>query len=206
MVKRIQWVVAVMLLAFIAGCGDGPESPKNLVGTAGADSAVLSWDAVDSGVLTTTYNVYRGTVSGSVNGKTRIASSLTATSYTDSNLTPGATFYYQVTARNPDGESDPSNEVQVSPGNLPAPANLATSITAGQVNLTWGAVEGATGYNVYRGTQTGTITGKSKIAAGIPSASYTDPTVTLGVTYYYQVTAIDSSRESAGSNETVVTP
>lgn len=207
MVKRILKVFGVLLLAVTLGCGDGPDAPENLNGVAAADSAVLSWDPVESGAETVTYNVYRGTASGSINGKTRIATGLGATTYTDSSLTTGATFYYQVTAQSSKGESDASNEARVTVGNLSAPANLTATAVAGQVNLTWNAVQGATGYNVYRGTtETGTVSGKSKIAAGVPATGYTDAAVTRGTIYYYQVTAIDSSRESAGSNEAGVTP
>ncbi|MRR34209.1 hypothetical protein EG829_05820 [bacterium] len=207
MAKRILTAVVMLLLAIVTGCGDGPEAPKNLVGTAGSGGAVLNWEAVDSGAEKVTYNVYRGTVSGSINTKTKIASNLTATTYTDTTLTTGTTFYYQVTAQDIQGESEASNEVTLSLGTLPAPANLTASTVAGQVDLAWSAVSGATGYNVYRGTtQTGTITGKSKIATGVSTTSYSDLTVTRGVTYFYQVTAIDSSSESPGSSEVSATP
>jgi fibronectin type 3 domain-containing protein len=207
MVKRILMVVVMLLLAMVTGCGDGPDTPENLVGTAGSGGAVLNWEAVDSGAEKVTYNVYRGTVSGSISTKTKIASDLTATTYTDTTLTTGTTFYYQVTAQDSKGESEASNEVNVSLGTLPAPANLTATTVAGQVDLAWSTVSGATGYNVYRGTtQTGTITGKSKIATGVSTISYSDLTVTRGVTYFYQVTAIDTSSESPGSNEVSVTP
>lgn len=206
MLKRILTVVAMLLLAVAFGCG-GSEGPKNLVGTAGSNSAVLSWDAVDSGTETTTYNVYRGTVSGSINSKTKIATALTATTYTDTSLTASATFYYQVTAQDSKGESDASNEVKVSLGAISAPVNLTQNTVAGQVNLTWSAVSGATGYNVYRGTtQTGTLTAKAKIAAAVSSTTYSDATATPGVTYYYQVTAFNSTSESPGSSEVSATP
>jgi cellulose 1,4-beta-cellobiosidase len=207
MLKRILTAVAMLLLSVTTGCGDGPEVPKNLVGTAGSGAAELSWDAVDSGTEKVTYNVYRGTVSGSINAKTRIASALSATTYTDSSLTTGTTFYYQVTAQDSGGESDASNEVNVSLGGIATPVNLTASTVAGQVNLVWDAVSGATGYNVYRGTtQTGTITGKSKIATGVSTTSYSDLAVTRDVTYFYQVTAIDASSESPGSDEVSATP
>jgi len=207
MLKRILTAVAMLLLAVTVGCGDGPDSPKNLVGTAGSGGAVLNWEAVDAGAEKVTYNVYRGTVSGSINAKTKIASALTTLTYTDTTLITGTTFYYQVTAQDPSGESDASNEVTVSLGGLPAPTNLIASTVVSQVNLVWDAVSAATGYNVYRGTtQTGTIAGKSKIATGVTATSYSDLTVTRDVTYFYQVTANDSAGESPGSNEVSATP
>jgi fibronectin type 3 domain-containing protein len=40
---------------------------------------------------------------------------LTATAYTDTNVTSGKTYFYQVTAENSDGESNGSAEVSATP-------------------------------------------------------------------------------------------
>jgi fibronectin type 3 domain-containing protein len=57
------------------------------------------------------------------------------------------------------------------------------------------------GYNVYRGTQSG---GPYAVlnSSPNPSTSFTDSTVQAGSTYYYVVTAVDSTgTESAYSNQ-----
>ena len=56
----------------------------------------------------TSYNVKRATVSGGP--YTTIATGVTGTSYTDSGLTAGATYYYVVSAVNPGHESVNSTE------------------------------------------------------------------------------------------------
>jgi fibronectin type 3 domain-containing protein len=209
MVKMLRSMVVVLILAVTVACGDsGPAAPKNLVADAGSSSVALSWDSVDSTPETTKYNVYRGTTnSGSLSGKTKIASSLTDVSYTDASVVVNTTYYYQVTAENLKGESVGSTEVTVKVGTLPAPTNLTVTAAVGQVNLIWNTVTGATGYNVYRGTTpSGSLSGKTRIGTGISTANYTDATVTFGTTYYYQVTATDGSGESGGSNEIAVTP
>jgi hypothetical protein len=71
------------------------------------------------------------------------------------------------------------------------------------VTLNWTASTSSnvTGYNVYRGIQSGGPYTKltSSPAAGI---GYTDPTVQAGQTYYYVATAVDSgSNESAYSGQ-----
>ncbi len=207
MLKRILTLAAMLLLGAVAGCGDGPDTPKNLVATSGADNASLRWDAVDAGSEKVTYNVYRGTASGSINAKTKIASELSTATYTDTLVTAGATYYYQVTSQSAKGESGASNEAKVTIGALPPPANLTATVSGGEVNLAWSAVSGATGYNVYRGTtQTGTLTAKTRIATGVAATTYSDSTVTPGVTHYYQVTATNATGESSGSNEVSATP
>jgi fibronectin type 3 domain-containing protein len=66
------------------------------------------------------------------------------------------------------------------------------------VTLNWNAVTGATTYNIYRGTATGAET---LYASGVAVATYTDPTVTNGTTYFYEVTAVGTGGESAPSAE-----
>ncbi len=208
MVKILRIVAVVLFLAVTAACGDsGPAAPKNLTAVAGSTSVALSWDSVDSTTETMKYNVYRGTTTGPLTSKTKIASSLTEVSYTDTSVAVNTTYYYQVTAEDSKGESVGSDEVSVSVGTLPAPTNLTGTSGVGLVQLSWDSVLGATGYNIYRGTtQSGSLSGKTIIGTGISTTSYTDPMVTIGTTYYYQVTATDGSLESGGSNEVAVTP
>lgn len=57
-----------------------------------------------------------------------------------------------------------------------------------------------TGFNIYRGTTMGgPYTRIAQVSA--TQTSYTDNNVTSGVTYYYVVTATNSTDESANSNE-----
>lgn len=57
------------------------------------------------------------------------------------------------------------------------------------------------GYNVYRGTQSGGPYAVLNSAADA-ATTYTDSTVQAGQTYYYVVTAVDSSgNESVNSNQ-----
>jgi N-acetylneuraminic acid mutarotase len=85
-----------------------------------------------------------------------------------------------------------------------APTSLTATAGDAKVDLSWGAVTGATGYNVYRSTTSGGT--YTKIAEGITATTYTDSTVTNGTTYYYVVSAVTSGIESAYSNEASATP
>ncbi|GAC1434485.1 MAG: hypothetical protein NVS1B11_34460 [Terriglobales bacterium] len=71
------------------------------------------------------------------------------------------------------------------------------------VALTWNAStsSGINGYNVYRGSHTGGPYGKINSALD-SSTALTDVNVVSGQSYYYVVTAVDSSgTESGYSNE-----
>src|SRR5499427_11097758 len=73
------------------GGGTPPPAPTGLVATAGNAQVSLSWNA-SSGA--TSYNVKRSTTSGGP--YTTIASGVTSTSFTNTGLTNGTTFFFVV--------------------------------------------------------------------------------------------------------------
>jgi cellulose 1,4-beta-cellobiosidase len=72
-----------------------------------------------------------------------------------------------------------------------------------QIGLTWTAVAGATSYNIKRSTTSGS--GYLTIAT-VTVTNYTDLAVTVGATYYYVVSALIGTSQSANSNEASATP
>jgi fibronectin type 3 domain-containing protein len=83
-----------------------------------------------------------------------------------------------------------------------APTGLNAAAGNAQVNLTWNASTGATGYYVKRSTTSG---GETQIAAQ-STTSYTDNSVSNGTKYYYVVSAYNSYGQSANSAEVSATP
>ena len=81
------------------------------------------------------------------------------------------------------------------------PAGLSATPTATQVALTWNVSTGASSYNVYRGTASGSES-TSPVASGLSSPAYTDTHVTAGSTYYYQVVGVNAVGGSFASSET----
>jgi cellulose 1,4-beta-cellobiosidase len=88
-----------------------PAAPTGLMATKGNKQVVLNWNAVSGA---TSYNVYRGTSPGA-EGSTPIATGVTSTSYTNTRLTNGKTYYYQVAAVNSAGTGPRSNEASATP-------------------------------------------------------------------------------------------
>ncbi|MEJ2147461.1 MAG: Ig-like domain-containing protein, partial [Acidobacteriota bacterium] len=109
--------------------------------TLAADSVTLHWDPNSESDLAG-YNVYRSNTPGS--GYSKLNSNLlSSTSYTDSSLTPGSTYYYVCTAVNSSGlESGYSNQVSYtspSPNTPPVAVNDSSTITVNSsayVNVT----------------------------------------------------------------------
>jgi cellulose 1,4-beta-cellobiosidase len=88
---------------------DTSKSASASLTVAAPHSVSLSWIASSSPGVS--YKVYRGTVSGGP--YTPLASGMSATSYTDTSVQSGNTYYYVTTAVDSSGESGYSNEAQV---------------------------------------------------------------------------------------------
>jgi fibronectin type 3 domain-containing protein len=178
-----------------------PAIPSGLAATPGNAQVALSWTA-SSGA--TGYNVKRGTTNG---GPYTQVGAPTSTSYTDTSLTNGTTYYYVVSAINSAGESADSAQVNTTPVAsvaIPAtPSGLAATPGNAQVALSWTASSGATGYKVKRATASG---GPYTQVGAPTSTSYTDTSLTNGTTYYYVVSAINSAGESANSAQISALP
>ena len=107
-------------------------SAAALANTPGKHTVSLSWVAPVSGCTgACTYNLYRSTSANACAGTpTPLVTGIASTSYTDSTVTLGQTYFYDVTAVGTGGESTCSNEVQVP---VPSPAGAPTSLQ-GTVN------------------------------------------------------------------------
>ncbi|MEM3444705.1 MAG: fibronectin type III domain-containing protein [Thermoplasmata archaeon] len=183
--------------------------PTNLTLTVSATKIFLSWEPPGDigGAYLREYKIYRG---DSLFNKSIVASvDANTTTYVDSNVTPGITYYYHVTAANAIGESEPSNTVSAIPGSVPLPPqNLTAEVKRRSVLLKWDVPldTGApplTAYNIYRGPSTENKTLIATVDAS--TTTHVDFNVTLGITSYYHVTAVNAIGESEPSNTVCVT-
>ena len=90
------------------------------------------------------------------------------------------------------------------PSSAPAaPTGLTATAGNGEVSLTWTAATGAAGYDIFRGTSSGT---EIQVATGVAGTSFADFGVSNGITYYYKVTAGNTGGQSGKSNEASAMP
>jgi hypothetical protein len=82
-----------------------------------------------------------------------------------------------------------------------APGGLTAVAIGNEIDLTWAAGAGATGYNLKRASVGGGP--YIAIATNLAELAYTDSGLPVGVNYYYVVTATNSFGESASSGEAV---
>ncbi len=92
-----------------------PLPPANLAITTLSNQVILAWSA-SAGA--TSYNLKSSLTNG---GTYTLVTNLSGTSYTNSGLIPGLTYYYIVSALNPGGESANSLPVSATPEALPPP-------------------------------------------------------------------------------------
>lgn len=170
-------------------------APSGLTGTPQNRQATLSWTAIPL----VHYNLKRSATSGGP--YTTLAANLTGTtSYTDTAVTSGSTYYYAISAVGPMGEGP--NSASISSGPLPS---VQTTAGRAQVLITWPAFTGVVdSYDVKRSTTSGGpyIT----LATGVTSLSYIDQNVTSGVTYYYTVAAVNAGGETGTWVESSAVP
>ena len=166
-----------------------PAVPTGLSATGGYEQISLSWNASANA---TSYNVYRGSSGNTV---TNFIGSSTTTNFTDSGLSDATTWFYAVTGVNISGESAASGTVSAQ--TVPAaPTTPVATAGFGQVNLSWTAPAGATSYNIYRSTSSGT----EIVMTNVTATSFTDMTV-ADASYYYVITAVGAGGQGATSSE-----
>ncbi|HEU5396159.1 MAG TPA: glycosyl hydrolase family 28 protein [Verrucomicrobiae bacterium] len=108
-----------------------PPAPTNLAAVATNLAINLSWNAVTGA---TTYNLKRGTVSGTY---PVVHSGLSATTYADTDVTNTVSYFYVVSAVNANGESTNSIEAGAAPLPSSQPTNVAVQLSGNQLVLTW---------------------------------------------------------------------
>ena len=177
-----------------------PGAPSGLtaIGTNGAVN--LSWNA---GTGAASYNVKRSTTSGA---ESTIANTV-STSFSDTAVVNGTTYFYTVSSTNAAGESADSSEVTATPNVPPAPpTGLIATAGSNQVSLSWTGSGGAVSYNIKRSTTSGS--GYSTIGTTTdPTVNYTDLTAIKFTQYFYVVSAVNGYGESANSSpEATATP
>jgi fibronectin type 3 domain-containing protein len=159
-----------------------PAAPTGVTAVAGNAQVSLGWTAVAGA---TTYGVHRSPTSGGP--YTPIAAGVTGTSYLDTGVVNGVTYYWVATAVNAAEESGASSQVSATPRAPtvpPAPTGLTATAAKRKIALTWTAASGATSYTVKRGTSTGGP--YTTVAAGVTGTSYTRRCVRLECVYYVQ--------------------
>jgi hypothetical protein len=185
-----------------------PNKPSTPVPASGATNvsttSVLSWSCTDPNGDALKYNVYLGTNSAAP----IVASSVTGTSYSPTNLLPNTNYYWRVVANDSKGGETSSEWFAFStiktttnaPPNKPStpvPASGSMSVST-TITLSWSCTDpngDALKYNVYLGTNSSAPI----VATGITGTSYVPTGLQPGVNYYWKVIANDGKGGTTSS-------
>jgi|GEM_PF-1514250 len=177
-----------------------PAIPQNFVASGQPGSVSLSWNAADYASL---YVIDR---SLSEDGPfTQVANGISGTTYTDTDVINGVTYYYRVQALNSAGASI-SIVAQAMPSDLPTTPTLTVSAADGSASLIWNASTGVgpITYSVERSTTSGS--GFSLVTNNLSTTSFSDASLIDGTIYYYRVYASNVGGDSSKSNEVPAEP
>lgn len=186
-IKSISLLLAMLLLlasffvletgnieAYAASLGKPSVSLSNTSPTA----IKVSWKKVKGAKK---YTVYRSTK------KTKgykAVKTTTGSSFTNTSLKTGTTYYYKVKAVN--GKKSATSAV-VSKKAVPAKVtSVKASAQCSSIKISWAKAKSVTGYEVYYAD---TKNGKYKKLAATKSTSYTNKSLKVGKTRYYKVRA-----------------
>jgi sugar lactone lactonase YvrE len=189
---RIAFLVVFFCFAGTAFAA-GPQFMPGFPLRAGAN-VMLMWMPFPGAL---SYNVYRSDTTG---GPYEKLANAPANNYMDLNVSADKSLYYVVKAVIGGKEGDASPEVVLKGieamktpkfgGHLVTPDN--------KISVRWEANPQAAFYNLYRSE---TEKGDFKLLTSVQDVKYTDANVTVGKTYYYKVTAVNSSNNESPKAE-----
>ena len=179
-----------------------PTQPLALEHTYGDLLIRLKWQPVgeDYDLPVEKYNVYRG----AFDGPSELVGTVATRWYMDEDVEVGVIYYYRITAENPKGQGEPSEELEAMAMVPPGPPTdvLATAYET-FVKITWTPPEfnGASlllEYNLYTGvpgesTSIGVVSSGGVVLVFLHDVSYD------GISRSYYVTAVNAEGESVPS-------
>ena len=156
------------------------SSPSNGA-TNVARTTLLTWSA---GSGATSYDIYLGT-----SNPPALVGNTTSLSYQATSLNGGATYYWQVVAKNGGGTAGSATWSFTTIVNTPAtpvlssPSNGAANVPT-STNLAWSTASGATSYDVYFGTSN-----PPPLVGNTTGLTYAVTSLANTTTYYWQIVA-----------------
>ncbi len=171
----------------------------------GYKSVRFSWEYIPGA---SGYEVYRSTSQGGSYLRVCDLKYPEASSYTGYGLITDKVYYYRVRAyRKIYGETYYSDysAIQTIKASFTAPALKAVSASRSSIRLTWSALPGVSGYELYKSTSPNGRYKKIYTSTSAPCVIFTDKGLKRGVKYYYKIRAygmLKSKKVYSGYSQT----
>ncbi len=193
-----------------------PAAPTNLAGKqSGSPVAVsLTWTNNATYPAATEVTIQRATNAAFTQNLVVFTTGPTATSYTDTTVSTGTTYYYRVRAEDSAGYSAWSNTVTVQVvAPLTPPTNLAvkgfaTNATQASVNMTWveAPTTTVTGFTIQLATNSSFTAGLKTVTVSRFTKAYSFTVLSRRTKYYVRIQALNGSVTSSWVTANVTTP
>jgi fibronectin type 3 domain-containing protein len=174
-----------------------PPVPQNIKVSINSGAAFITWDSVP---YAQAYRIYRGAGAGSIALSLFNVVKSSQISDVDSSIKNFSIYYYYaVAAVNQGGEGGKSSIISVQFSSNPpvAPQNFSASGTAFGISLSWTKPSSIVDSSIlYRSLDSGKTFSKLTLTTG---STYFD-SVTSGILYFYEISAINSAGEGTKSS------
>ncbi len=201
----LRWIVpgtshaALLPFSLPPAAQQAPAAPTGLAATGVSASQInLQWNAVEG---ETSYKVLRLGSDGL--SYSQIGTTTTATTFSDTGLSAGSAYTYEIIAVNSAGNSPataPASASTQTQSGAPGMPVITSAIPTGTTAaITWGAVSSATSYLLERSSDG--VSGWTSVGT-TAATTLTDTALTNATTYFYRVTA--SNGAGAGSPSAAV--
>ena len=150
-------------------------------------SLVIKWDRISEADY---YEVYRATSKNGTYTKIKTINNAKTTSYTNTRLNCGTTYYYIVKSyKKINSQKVCIGESEVSSAKvIPITTSIKTAKTQkNKVTLKWKKVSGVSGYEVYRATSKSGKYKKVKTITNSSKTTYVNENLKTGKKYYYKI-------------------
>ncbi len=202
--RRKQFVLLIGLLVVgwaLGGCElfwlVVPNVPTGVDASDGnyLDQIVVIWQSVARAVR---YEIWRAS---SADGSYVQVGETTAATYSDTEITVNATYWYKVKACNRAGcselsDADSGYAAGEGVAQLPTGVSATDGAYTDRVRVTWNASPGAANYEIWRDVAQG---GPYNLRGTVPGTLYDDMDASPGVVYWYKIKACNPSGCSAFS-------
>ena len=182
----------------------GIPAPAGFTATASYQNVDLSWTASSSDSVTN-YVIYRGTSATNLTPLDSVASSVT--SYSNTSLTNGTTYYYGLKSKSAGGSYSFMRTASATPNAAP-PTSLSATASTSQVTLSWTAATGSgvTRTLIYQGTSSSSLSLVDS-TSDAATATKTITGLTNNTAYYFNLRSrADDGSLSSVTSTVMATP
>jgi transcriptional regulator CtsR len=182
-----------------------PTAPSALAASASGLTINLTW--TDNSTDETGFKIERKTGTGGTYAEIVSNQAANSTSYANTGLTAGTTYYYRIRAYNAAGNSSYTSEVSATTLTAPtAPSGLSATAAGTTINLAWtDNSSNESGFKIERKTGAGGTYAEIVSNQAANSTSYSNTNLAASTTYYYRIRSYNAAGNSAYSAEASAT-